>query len=82
MKLLALVFAINCFVFSFSTVLESNFFFKVAPPEAVSVLVGSVLELDCQAGGPSPVIHWLYNGEVIVQVIYYSSTKAPKSFFA
>ena len=68
MKIFGAVSLLKCFILVSSNLLESNFFFKVAPPETVTVPAGASLELDCQAGGPSPVIHWLYNNEPIPQV--------------
>ena len=46
-----------------------NLFFKAAPPEIVAVPLGGSLELECEAAGsPSPTMHWLFNGQRLVQV--------------
>ena len=47
---------------------DGNFFIKTAPPEHVSVPLGGRLELECEAAGPSPTMHWLFNGQRIEQV--------------
>ena len=57
-------------LFSFHSAEEQKLFFTQERPEEETV--GSFLQtltLDCDAGGsPSPTIHWLYNGERIIQV--------------
>ena len=56
--------------FSFHSAEEQKLFFKQERPEEETVgSFGETLTLDCEAGGsPSPTIHWLYNGERIIQV--------------
>ena len=57
-------------LFSFYSAEEQKLFFKQERPEEETVgSFGETLTLDCEAGGsPSPTIHWLYNGERIIQV--------------
>ena len=57
-------------LFSFHSAEEQQLFFKQERPDEATIgSLGQTLALDCEAGGsPSPTIHWLYNGERIIQV--------------
>ena len=57
-------------LFSLYSAEEQKLFFKQERPAEETIgSFGQTLTLDCEAGGsPSPTIHWLYNGERIIQV--------------
>lgn len=50
--------------------LPGDVFFQDPEPEVVSAQLGGRVVLTCEAGGsPTPTIHWLYDGERILQVL-------------
>lgn len=49
--------------------LNNHIKFRRLPPKEFSAATGSSIVIECEAGGsPPPTIHWLKNGQKLIQV--------------